>query len=64
MHGARGPRATAGDGGTERKAGQWQGNVLLLVAIGLLVGVATFVMVRERLADQGSAAPARSTVDR
>lgn len=33
-------------------AGQWRGNVLLIVAIAVLVGLATFVLVRERLGDQ------------
>jgi len=30
---------------------EWRGNLALMVAIAVLVGVATFVVVRERLAD-------------
>jgi serine/threonine protein kinase len=45
MHGL--PREGAPPGG----AGEWRGNLLLLVAIALLVGLGTFVLVRERLAD-------------
>ncbi|HZU81962.1 MAG TPA: serine/threonine-protein kinase [Polyangiaceae bacterium] len=33
------------------RAGQWRGNVLLMLAISALVGVATFVLVRERLGE-------------
>lgn len=32
-------------------AGQWRGNLLLMAAIAVLVGLATFVLVRERLGD-------------
>lgn len=32
-------------------SGEWRGNVLLVIAIALLVGLATFVLVRERMAD-------------
>jgi hypothetical protein len=31
---------------------EWKGNVLLILAIALLVGVATFVMVRERVEEE------------
>lgn len=61
MQNAPGSRATTGDHETEQRATQWQGNVLLLIAIALLVGVATFVMLRERLAES-SDAPAHSSV--
>jgi serine/threonine protein kinase len=35
----------------QRAASEWRGNILLMIAIALLVGLATFVMVRERLSD-------------
>jgi serine/threonine-protein kinase len=39
--------------------GEWRGNILLMLAISLLVGLASFVLVRERLAD-APRAPAHS----
>ena len=41
--------------------GEWRGNVLLIAAITLLVGLATFVMVRERLAESLEATPHSTT---
>jgi serine/threonine protein kinase len=38
--------------------GQWRGNVLLMLAIAVLVGLATFVLVRERLGDEPRFQPA------
>lgn len=35
-----------------RKRREWRGNMLLILAIALLVGVATFVVVRERVEDE------------
>ncbi len=35
-----------------RRANEWKGNVALILAIALLVGVATFVMVRERVEEE------------
>jgi serine/threonine-protein kinase len=37
---------------TPSTPGEWRGNLLLMLAIALLVGVATFVLVREKLADR------------
>jgi serine/threonine-protein kinase len=34
------------------RGGQWRGNLVLVAAIALLVGVATFVLVRERIAER------------
>jgi eukaryotic-like serine/threonine-protein kinase len=36
----------------QRPTSEWRGNILLMAAIALLVAMATFVMVRERLAEQ------------
>jgi serine/threonine-protein kinase len=36
----------------EAKRKQWRGNIALIMAIALLVGVATFVMVREKIEEQ------------
>jgi hypothetical protein len=53
--GMRGVRAElAASPGTLR---EWRGNFLLVIAIAFLVGLATFVMVKERLAE----APTRAT---
>jgi serine/threonine-protein kinase len=41
-------------------AGEWRGNLLLVLAIALLAGLATFVLVRERLAETRQASPATS----
>jgi serine/threonine protein kinase len=35
-----------------KQAQEWKGNVMLILAIALLVGIATFVVVREKLEDQ------------
>jgi hypothetical protein len=40
-----------------RRANEWKGNVALILAIALLVGVATFVMVRERVEEERNSAP-------
>jgi serine/threonine-protein kinase len=40
--------------------GEWRGNVLLMIAISLLVGLASFVLVRERLADVSCVAQPQS----
>jgi serine/threonine-protein kinase len=48
--------------GMRTTADQWRGNLLLILAIALLVGVATYVMVREKMQDAHPAetsAPAR-----
>jgi len=45
---------------TERRAKEWKGNVALILAIALLVGVATFVMVRERV-EEGRAQPSHAS---
>ncbi|MGA7118752.1 MAG: protein kinase [Polyangiaceae bacterium] len=37
---------------SQRPASEWRGNLLLMTAIALLVAMATFVMVRERLAER------------
>lgn len=42
-----------------RRRSQWRGNVALVLAILILVGIATFVMVREKMADERSV-PART----
>ena len=36
----------------ERKRREWRGNVLLVLLIALLVGIATFVLVREKVAEE------------
>lgn len=51
--GTRGMRA---EPAPQRPRSEWLGNVLLVLAIALLVGIATFVMVRERLADRSALA--------
>jgi serine/threonine protein kinase len=45
---------------TARRANEWKGNVALILAIALLVGVATFVMVKERV-EEGRAQPVPAT---
>jgi hypothetical protein len=42
---------------TQRPPSEWRGNVLLVMAVAVLVAVATFVMVRERLAEGPRAVP-------
>jgi serine/threonine protein kinase len=42
-------KSTAVRNETSRRANEWKGNVALILAIALLVGVATFVMVKERV---------------
>jgi serine/threonine protein kinase len=49
--------ASAEDDAKPAAGGEWRGNVVLFVAIALLVGLATFVLVRERLADERTAPP-------
>jgi len=44
----------------EGRPGEWLGNVLLVLAIALLMGLATFVMVRERLSEPARHPPATS----
>jgi serine/threonine-protein kinase len=46
--------ATRAETTAARKANEWKGNVALILAIAALVGVATFVMVRERVEDERS----------
>ncbi len=48
MHGSR----DADPEPAPRRANEWRGNVMLMMAIALLVALATFVMVRERLAEE------------
>ena len=36
------------------RAQEWKGNVMLILAIALLVGIATFVVVREKIEEQRS----------
>ncbi len=36
----------------DKRAQEWKGNVMLILAIALLVGIATFVVVREKIEDQ------------
>ena len=50
MHGLRAEPPPA-----QRPQSEWRGNVLLMIAIASLVAVATFVMVRERLAEEPNA---------
>jgi serine/threonine protein kinase len=56
-----GAPAPGGDAGAGTAAGEWRGNVLLLLAIALLVGLATFVLVRERLTDARTAPSSAET---
>jgi serine/threonine-protein kinase len=44
----------------EARPGEWRGNALLILAIAVLMGVASFVMVRERLSEPARHAPATS----
>jgi serine/threonine protein kinase len=56
--GLRGLRGTARPS-YPPSAAEWRGNALLVLAIAVLVGLATFVVFRERMADgPGSSAPA------
>jgi serine/threonine-protein kinase len=57
--GLRGLRGTAPPA-TPPPAGEWRGNALLVMAIAVLVGLATFVLVRERMADAPRSPPAAS----
>lgn len=43
-----------------RKKNEWRGNMVLILAIAMLVGVATFVVVRERVEEQRRTAPSES----
>jgi len=50
------PKAIATTGAVRAKQAQeWKGNVMLILAIALLVGIATFVVVREKIEDQRNA---------
>jgi serine/threonine protein kinase len=56
----KGPVSSAGPAREARRRRETRGNIVLVLAIALLVGVATFVLMRERIADQ-QAAPAPSS---
>jgi len=47
------PLSNPGSGAREAKRREeWRGNIMLILAIALLVGVATFVVVRERVEEE------------
>ncbi len=47
------PKQPASSGSRQaRKRKEWRGNLILILAIATLVGVATFVVVRERVEEQ------------
>jgi len=50
---------------TRRGGSEWKGNVLLILAIATLVGLATFVVVKEKMEEQrdGDERPSRPVVD-
>ena len=56
-HVAAGPPTSVRPPEAVRRANEWKGNVALILAIALLVGVATFVMVRERVEEERNSAP-------
>lgn len=46
------PKPILTTGALRTKAQEWKGNVMLILAIALLVGIATFVVVREKIEEQ------------
>lgn len=56
--GPRTPESQAREAKRQRE--EWRGNLILIMAIALLVGVATFVVVRERMEDQRKPTPAEA----